>query len=197
MTRLNRQAGRASCHRGGTSLGILAVCLLLGQPLLATAQPAADSQAELFSAGLSPDVPPLGEAARFLPERQQRLILRLEDRRVYLYEGDIVVASYPVAVGRTGWETPTGSFAIFQKVQDPSWQHPFTKEIFPPGPGNPLGNRWIGFWTDGENFIGFHGTPNEELIGQAVSHGCVRMRNDDIADLFERVAMGTPVIVER
>ncbi|MEB3118669.1 MAG: L,D-transpeptidase, partial [Limnothrix sp.] len=61
---------------------------------------------------------------------------------------------------------------------------------------NPLGVRWIGFWTNGDNSIGFHGTPNPELIGQAVSHGCVRMRNEDIVDLFDRVTEGMPVRVE-
>ncbi|WP_448572469.1 L,D-transpeptidase, partial [Trichothermofontia sp.] len=68
--------------------------------------------------------------------------------------------------------------------------------VIPPGPDNPLGPRWIGFWTDGKNFIGFHGTPNESLIGQAVSHGCVRMRNQDIQALYAQVEMGTPVVVE-
>jgi lipoprotein-anchoring transpeptidase ErfK/SrfK len=143
------------------------------------------------------ELPPLGTPAPFLPEVQDsRLVLRLRDRRVYYYLGEEVIASYPVAIGRQGWETPTGSFAVLQKVPYPTWQHPFTNEIIPPGPANPLGDRWIGFWTDGKNYIGFHGTPNEELIGQAVSHGCVRMRNSDIVALYEKVEMGTPVIVE-
>lgn len=143
------------------------------------------------------EIPPLDDPTPFLPEiRDTRLVLRLRDRRVYYYLGEEVLASYPVAIGRKGWETPTGSFAVLQKVQHPTWQHPFTNELIPPGPNNPLGDRWIGFWTDGNNYIGFHGTPNEELIGQAVSHGCVRMRNEDIVALYEKVEMGTPVIVE-
>jgi lipoprotein-anchoring transpeptidase ErfK/SrfK len=54
----------------------------------------------------------------------------------------------------------------------------------------------VGFWSDGNNVIGFHGTPEEALIGQAVSHGCVRMRNADVAEFFDRVQVGTPVVVE-
>lgn len=142
------------------------------------------------------ELPPLGDPSRFLPQEElKRLVLKLRDRRVYFYQGDRLIASYPVAIGRQGWETPTGEFEVIQMVPHPTWQHPFTEEIVPPGPENPLGVRWIGFWTDGTNFIGFHGTPNEELIGQAVSHGCVRMRNDDIVALFEQVDMGIPVIV--
>jgi lipoprotein-anchoring transpeptidase ErfK/SrfK len=80
--------------------------------------------------------------------------------------------------------------------QNPVWQHPFTGEIILEGPNNPLGVRWIGFWTDGRNYIGFHGTPAEELVGQAVSHGCVRMRNQDIVALYEQVKIGTPITVK-
>lgn len=146
------------------------------------------------------EIPPLGSATDFLPHAappvEQRLVLDLSDRRVYLYRNDKQVAAYPVAVGRAGWETPIGEFEVFQRVADPVWQHPFTAEIVPPGPENPLGARWLGFWTDGTNSIGFHGTPHEELIGQAVSHGCVRMRNADIEQLFEQIEVGTPVLVQ-
>jgi lipoprotein-anchoring transpeptidase ErfK/SrfK len=168
-----------------SALGLAIALLIWGCPSPVSALP------------IALDVPDLGHADRFLPPVvQQRLILRLGDRRVYLYENDEVIASYPVAIGRQGWETPTGEFKIIQKIPHPTWQHPFTNEIIPPGPENPLGDRWIGFWTDGKNFIGFHGTPNEDLIGQAVSHGCVRMRNADIVALFEKVAVGMQVIVE-
>lgn len=144
-----------------------------------------------------PALPQLGDPRDFLPdEARTRLVLRLNDRRVYVYRGDEAVASYPVAIGRAGWETPKGSYAVMQMIKDPSWRHPWEGYVIPPGPDNPLGNRWIGFWTDGKNFIGFHGTPNESLIGQAVSHGCVRMRNQDIQALFAQVEIGTPVVVE-
>jgi len=150
-------------------------------------------------------LPPLGEASQYLPPletipasplHKTRLVLKLSERQVYFYRDNQVQASYPVAIGRSGWETPTGSFEVIQMVSHPTWQHPFTGELIPPGSDNPLGLRWIGFAVKGENYIGFHGTPNEELIGQAVSHGCVRMRNEDVVSLFEQVKMGTPVMVE-
>ncbi len=130
------------------------------------------------------------------PRSVDRLVIRLRDRRVYLYYFEEVVGSYPIAIGKSGWETPTGTFAVRQMVIDPAWEHPWNGKVVPPGDSNPLGRRWIGFWTDGNNVIGFHGTPNENLVGQAVSHGCIRMKNADIASLFDRVRVGTTVIVE-
>jgi lipoprotein-anchoring transpeptidase ErfK/SrfK len=80
--------------------------------------------------------------------------------------------------------------------KNPVWQHPITEELITTGPENPLGVRWISFWSDGQNQIGFHGTNQEELIGQAVSHGCLRMRNPDITALFAQVHLGTPITVQ-
>ncbi len=128
--------------------------------------------------------------------RNTRLVIRLNERRVYVYQDDQPIDSYPIAVGKKGWETPTGKFQILQMLENPSWQHPWNGQIVPPGADNPLGRRWIGFWTDGERAIGFHGTPNEELVGQAVSHGCIRMRNNDVQALFDQVTIGTTVIVQ-
>ena len=123
------------------------------------------------------------------------LVIKLSERRVFLYQAQELLISYPIAIGKAGWETPTGNFQIIQMIRNPAWEHPWTGEIIPPGLDNPLGERWIGFWSDGKNYIGFHGTPAEELIGQAVSHGCIRMFNKDVKALFEKVAIGTPVIV--
>ncbi len=125
----------------------------------------------------------------------RRLVLKLGERRVYVHEGDKVLASYPVAIGKKGWETPTGTFKVIQKIRNPSWENPWNGIVSKPGPQSVLGERWIGFWTDGKNFIGFHGTPGEHLLGKAVSHGCVRMRNADIKAMFDMVEVGAPVIV--
>jgi L,D-transpeptidase ErfK/SrfK len=143
--------------------------------------------------------PPLGPAAAYLPQgnalETTHLLLKLSERTLYLYAGDTVLNRYPVAIGREGWETPTGQFTIFQMQQDPIWEHPFTGDLVPPGQHNPLGQRWLGFWSDGTNAIGFHGTPDEDSIGQAASHGCVRLYNHDVVDLFAQVALGTRVYV--
>lgn len=125
-----------------------------------------------------------------------RLVVDLSDRRVYLRRLGQAEESFPIAVGQAGWETPTGTFKVVQMQQDPIWRHPITKELVPPGPKNPLGHRWIGFWVDGEHQIGFHGTNQPDLVGQAVSHGCIRMYNKDIESLYDQVTLNTPVLVQ-
>jgi L,D-transpeptidase ErfK/SrfK len=146
-----------------------------------------------------PTLPPLGAPEPFLPtpdEQVIQLVIRLSERRVYVYDREQVITSYPIAIGRSGWETPTGEFEVIQKLSNPTWEHPFTGELVPPGAANPLGSRWIGFWTDGTNYIGFHGTPDADTVGQAASHGCIRMYDQDVQALFEIVQMGTPVVVQ-
>ena len=123
------------------------------------------------------------------------LTVDLSDRTVYLYRDRKLMASYRVAVGQPGWETPVGSFRIRQMVKNPVWQHPITDEIFPPGDVNPLGVRWIGFAAEEHMKLVFHGTTGESSIGQAVSHGCLRMKNRDVTALFSQVSLGTVVTV--
>lgn len=143
-----------------------------------------------------PEPPP---AAAPEPELEQslRLEIRLSSRKVTLYRGEQAVKSYPIAVGRPGWETPTGTFTVRQKFKNPAWIHPLKKGVLIPGgdPENPLGRYWIGFWTDGKNWIGFHGTPNPKSVGTPASHGCIRMYNKDIEELFKLVSLGTEVKV--
>ncbi|MDZ8189370.1 MAG: L,D-transpeptidase [Nostoc sp. ChiSLP02] len=124
-----------------------------------------------------------------------KVVVDLSDRRTYVYAGDEVIASYPIAVGKKGWETPTGSFQVMHMRHYPVWRHPITGKVFEAGTDSPLGDRWIGFWSDGRNEIGFHGTPDTDLVGTAVSHGCLRMRNPDVRLLYEQVSLGTTVVV--
>jgi lipoprotein-anchoring transpeptidase ErfK/SrfK len=125
-----------------------------------------------------------------------RLQVDLNRRRVFVYRGKTRIKSYPIAVGRANWKTPTGNFQVLQVLENPIWINPFTGKAIPAGhPNNPLGDYWIGFWTNGRNWIGFHGTPNPESVGKAVSHGCLRMHNQDIKELFHLVSLGTPLTV--
>lgn len=127
-----------------------------------------------------------------------RLEISLSQRRVTFFSDGQPVDRYAIAVGRAGWETPQGKFRVKQMLQNPKWINPLTDEVIPGGdPDNPLGGYWIGFWTDGRNWIGFHGTPNPESVGRAVSHGCIRMYNQDIEEVFYQVTPGTQVIVKR
>lgn len=172
-------------QQAGSSLRILPEPMLISPAMVL---PPIDAPAVL--APLGTDLLPAAV------EQSVELRLSLSDRKVYVYRGDIVEASFPVAVGKSGWETPTGEFEVFSQISQPGWTNPFTDEVMPPGPENPLGDRWIGFWSDGNNVIGFHGTPNRDSVGRAASHGCVRMYNEDIRQLFDMVELGTPVIVE-
>jgi L,D-transpeptidase ErfK/SrfK len=124
------------------------------------------------------------------------LVLKLKERKVYVYQDKKVITQFQVAVGKKGWETPTGRFQVKEMLRDPVWKSPWTGQVASPGPNSPLGERWIGFWSDGKNSIGFHGTPAENSLGRAASHGCVRMRNRDVKVLFDLVQVGTPVIVQ-
>jgi lipoprotein-anchoring transpeptidase ErfK/SrfK len=128
--------------------------------------------------------------------QQVRLVVRLRKRRVDVYKNRVLQISYPVAVGQPGWETPKGKFQVIEMQKNPGWTHPLTQKVVPPGRDNPLGERWIAFWTDGNNYIGFHGTPDRRSIGKAASHGCVRMYNEHVRELYQLVKPGTPVIVE-
>ncbi len=123
------------------------------------------------------------------------LTINLKQKQVYVYKGDKIIAKYPVAIGKKGWETPTGEWQVLEKIKNPSWTSFKTGKIFAPNEENILGARWIGFWTDGQDVIGFHGTPNIKSVGTAASHGCVRMYNRDVKALFRLVKVGTAVKV--
>ena len=139
---------------------------------------------------------PAAELNKWPPSQQPvELVLYLSERQLYVYRGETIEKAYPVAVCKAGWETPTGTFEGSYMLENPGWTNPFTGAVMPPGPDNPLGERWIAFWTDGHNEIGFHGTPNQTSIGQAASHGCVRMHNEHIRELYDLVAPGTLVTV--
>lgn len=143
---------------------------------------------------------PLQPSANYLPPapdpRATHLRLSLSQKRVYVFAEDQVLAEFPVAVGASATPTPAGEFEIFQMIVDPVWESPWTGEVHPPGPNSALGLRWIGFVAQDNGIIGFHGTPTVSSIGQAVSNGCVRLRNEDVLALFAHARMGMRVIVD-
>lgn len=109
-----------------------------------------------------------------------------------------LVRSYPIAVGMQGLDTPAGLYHIQDKQVDPSWYVPnsawagsLAGQVIPPGPSDPLKARWMGIF----NGAGIHGTDETSSIGHAFSHGCVRMLIPDVIDLYNRVAVGTPVYI--
>jgi len=109
--------------------------------------------------------------------------------------------TYKVAVGKAGTATPAGTYHITNKQVNPSWTPPNSSWVPPslrgktvPGgaPGNPLRHRWMGL----AGGVGIHGTVSEDSIGSAASHGCIRMRKDDVIDLYNRAPIGTLVLIK-
>jgi lipoprotein-anchoring transpeptidase ErfK/SrfK len=142
----------------------------------------------------------IGGDTDYLPivlPKATHLVLRLGERRVYIFEREHLLASYPVAIGAPDTPTPIGEFTIFQMIENPIWQSPWTGEIHQPGANSALGLRWIGFAELPGGVIGFHGTPTVSSVGRAASNGCVRLRNEDVLALFEYVQIGMTVIVEQ
>lgn len=118
----------------------------------------------------------------------RRLIVSIPDRKIVLMEDGHVVKVYPIAVGKNSTPSPNGSFHIASRVVKPTWYKP--GKTVAPGPANPLGTRWMGLGFKG---YGIHGTNMPNSIGHAASHGCIRMRNHDVEELFELVQVGDPV----
>jgi murein L,D-transpeptidase YcbB/YkuD len=136
------------------------------------------------------------QAPETLITANTRVEIHLSHRQLILFQNDQVRLKALVAIGQADWQTPLGNFTVQDMRTDPIWRHPITKEAVGPGPDNPLGSRWIGFWVEGPYHIGIHGTNQETLIGEAVSHGCVRMLEKDIQALYSHIKVGTPIVVK-
>jgi lipoprotein-anchoring transpeptidase ErfK/SrfK len=124
------------------------------------------------------------------------LINRSLNRLTYFDRGQL--RRFPVATGQAIYPTPAGTFHIVVKWVNP-WWYPPTYDAWarglkpvPPGPGNPLGTRWMGLSVPG---VGIHGTDEPSSIGYSASHGCIRMQVPDAEWLFNHVAVGTTVFI--
>lgn len=116
------------------------------------------------------------------------IVVSLEDRRLALVEDGQVKEAYTVAVGKDSTPSPTGTFTIVERVSNPTYYH--DGKVIPPGPGNPVGDRWMGLSKPG---YGIHGTNAPKSIGKAASHGCIRMSRRDLENLFAQVRAGDTV----
>lgn len=115
----------------------------------------------------------------------RRIVVSLPDRKLALVEDGRVVKTYAVAAGAAVSPSPAGEFKIAHRILHPTYYAPGV--VIPPGKENPLGTRWLGLTKKG---YGIHGTNEPRSIGRRASHGCIRMRNDDIEELFELVRVG-------
>jgi lipoprotein-anchoring transpeptidase ErfK/SrfK len=118
----------------------------------------------------------------------RRIVVSLEDRRLALLEDGQVKQVYPVAVGKDSTPSPVGTFTIVERVENPTYFH--NGKVVAPGPGNPVGTRWMGLSKAG---YGIHGTNAPRSIGKAASHGCIRMARPDLEALFAQVRTGDTV----
>ena len=133
-----------------------------------------------------------------LPERwvPDGVVLNLPELMLYYWRNGEVAAYYPISIGRITerWNTPVGALHVVSKLVDPVWRSPDWAGLgdVPPGPKNPLGNRWLGLNREG---YGIHGTNEPTSIGRTVSHGCIRMFPQHILQLFDDAWINMPVII--
>jgi L,D-transpeptidase ErfK/SrfK len=143
------------------------------------------------------------------PGPREGVVVNLPEHRLYYYPkhkrgAPIVVMTYPVSIGKMDWRTPLGVTHVIQKQKDPIWYPPESvrKEheaagdpipaVVPPGPDNPLGAYAMRLAAGKGTYL-IHGTNNPIAVGLAVTHGCIRMYPDDVAQLFPLIPVGTPV----
>ena len=129
------------------------------------------------------------------------IVIRRGSNQLYLYRIGAktkLVREFKVATGRSQYPTPIGKFEVINKQLNPWWYPPAGSEWaqgaqpIPPGPGNPLGTRWMGISAP---YVGIHGTPDAASIGYSASHGCIRMLIPQVEWLFTQVDVGTPVFI--
>lgn len=157
--------------------------------------------------GIDPWLPGAGTrivvpTAHLLPDGpREGVVVNLADQRLYFFgPGGGAVASVPVGIGSAGWDTPVGATRIVRKRERPYWyvpasiraEDPDLPAVVPPGPNNPLGAFALNL---GWPAYVIHGTNKPYGVGRRVSHGCVRLYPRDIAWLFGKVEIGTPVRV--
>jgi lipoprotein-anchoring transpeptidase ErfK/SrfK len=128
------------------------------------------------------------------------IVVNVDTNRLDLYDGFQVVKSWDVATAKPGWVTPVGEWVLYQKRENPTWYNPALDSwgaglpaVVPGGPGNPMGTRALYITAPG--LIRIHGTTSPDSIGRYASHGCIRMHNAEVEELYELVPVGSKVII--
>ncbi len=128
------------------------------------------------------------------------IVVRVDQNRLYLYNGFSVERTYDVATAMPGFTTPDGVWKIWDKQVDPTWYNPALDSwganepaVVPGGPGNPMGRR--GIYITAPGLILIHGNADEASIGRYASHGCIRMHNDEVVKLYPLIDVGDHVII--
>ena len=126
------------------------------------------------------------------------IVLNIPARQVYLFRAGRCIATYPAAVGQPSWPTATGNYTLANRVVNPQWKPtrtmveraPIQDDVVPPGPDNPVGDRWMGWSLKG---FGFHSTTAPATVGRAASHGCVRLYPESAHRMFDLVTKGEAI----
>ena len=130
------------------------------------------------------------------------IVVRVDQNRLYLYDGFHVARSWPVATAKPPWTTPAGDWIVERKAEYPTWYNPApdgwasgSPLVVPGGPENPMGSRALYITAPG--LIRIHGTstPERPSIGHYESHGCIRMLNEDVEQLYPLVPVGTHALI--
>ena len=137
-------------------------------------------------------------------ELDDGILINIPQRMLFVARENRLAGAYPIAVGQSDWQTPIGTFAIGTMEIDPTWDVPVSIQremagagrpvltAVPPGPANPLGDRWLGLKGIS---VGIHGTNQPTSVFRFATHGCIRLHPDDVRQLFELVEVGSPVTI--
>lgn len=126
------------------------------------------------------------------------IVIERGSNRLLFYKNLKLKRAFHVATGQSAYPTPIGNFEIVNMQRNPWWYPPEGsawaegEQPVPPGPGNPLGTRWMGISAP---YVGIHGTPDAASVGYSASHGCIRMLIPEAEWLFNHVDLGTPVFI--
>jgi lipoprotein-anchoring transpeptidase ErfK/SrfK len=162
----------------------------------------AELNAEIAGAGARTVALPVTATNPKTTKFGKAIVVVLGQKRIYLWDGTKIVKEYRCAIGKAQYPTPTGTFYIGRKVKNPTWTRPNSAwakgmpAYIGPGPSNPLGTRALYVYNkSGDTGVRFHGTTNLGSVGQASSHGCMRMVRKNVEDFYNRVPVDTPVTI--
>jgi lipoprotein-anchoring transpeptidase ErfK/SrfK len=216
MARLRPTTSGWSSVRGVAQIGAVFFSLISTLALFFTPASAQQQLLANFQPTMADVAPGIdhGNASDDLPEQFQRravfyrsqhpvgtIIIDIAERHLYLIESETRAVRYGIGVGREGF-TLAGLLQISRKSEWPDWRppqelierEPYLPRFMAGGPGNPLGARALDL---GKTVYRIHGTNAPETIGQILALGCYRLANEDVIDLYDRVAVGTRVIVRQ
>lgn len=139
----------------------------------------------------------VGQTLKWTP-KDFRIVIERSTRRLFLMDGDGIFKRYSTGLGMPGYDTTLGKYKIGNKIKDPTWHKPGAEPIPPGDPRNELGTRWMPFVPVQEglpNDLGIHGAIDPATVGQYSSHGCARLRMEEVEELYDLVVRSTPAEV--